>query len=143
MQNRQLIAAWCYEKGLGRSRVEGTSDIIEKKVKEGKTYFVVNDYAGLRGLFGALLAEVQRIKSEGDYAAGKRLVEDYAVKIDYNLHREILERYAALNLKPYGGFVNPEIVPVYKGGEIVDFKLSYDEDFLSQSLRYGRVYRTL
>ena len=143
MQNRLLIAAWCYEKGLGRSGVEGTTDIIEKKVKDGKTYFVVNDYAGLRGLFGELLAEVQRIKSEGDYAAGKRLVEDYAVKIDYDLHREILERYAALNLKPYGGFVNPEIIPVCKDGEIVDFKISYDEDFLSQSLRYGREYRTL
>ena len=105
MQNRKLIAEWCYEKGAARG-------IIEKKMRDGKTYFVVNDYEALRGLFAELLAEIQRIKSEGDYAAGKNLVETYAVNIDPQLHKEVLERYAALNLKPYGGFVNPDIVQI-------------------------------
>lgn len=136
MQNRQLIASWCYEKGAARN-------IIEKRMRDGKTYFVVNDYEGLRGLFGELLAEIQRIKSEGDYAAGKNLVETYAVNIDPTLHREVLERYAALNLKPYGGFVNPEIVPVEKDGTIVDYKLVYVDDYLQQQLDYGKKYRTL
>jgi dipeptidyl-peptidase-3 len=136
MQNRQLIASWCYEKGASRN-------IIEKKVRDGKTYFVVNDFEGLRGLFGELLAEIQRIKSEGDFAAGKNLVETYAVNIDPVLHREVLDRYAALNLKPYGGFVNPEIVPVEKDGEIVDYRLVYVDDYLQQQLDYGKKYRTL
>lgn len=136
MQNRQLIASWCYEKGVSRN-------IIEKKVRDGKTYFVVNDFEGLRGLFGELLAEIQRIKSEGDFAAGKNLVETYAVNIDPVLHREVLDRYAALNLKPYGGFVNPEIVPVEKDGEIVDYRLVYVDDYLQQQLDYGKKYRTL
>ena len=137
MQNRKLIAAWCYEKGA-----EG--NVIEKKVRDGKTYFVVNDYEALRGLFAELLAEIQRIKSEGDYAAGKALVEKYAVDIDYDLHKEVLERYAALGLKPYGGFLNPEIVPVLsKAGEVVDYKLEYPENYLDQMLSYGRRYRTL
>ena len=118
MQNRKLIAEWCYEKGAAR----GT---IEKKMRDGKTYFVVNDYEALRGLFAELLAEIQRIKSEGDYAAGKNLVETYAVNIDPQLHKEVLERYAALNLKPYGGFVNPDIVPVEKDGKVVDYKIVY------------------
>ncbi len=148
MQNRLLIAKWCYEHGLGEAHIcdeEGCRpmDVIEKKVKDGKTYFVVNDYEILRQLFAELLAEVQRIKSEGDYEAGKALVETYAVKIDPEIHREVLERYASLNLKPYGGFVNPEIVPVYREGEIVDYQVTYDEDFLSQSLRYGKQYKTL
>lgn len=148
MQNRLLIAKWCYEQGLGQSHIcddEGCrpADVIEKKVKDGKTYFVVNDYEALRDLFGELLAEVQRIKSEGDYAAGKALVENYAVRIDYDLHKEVLERYASLHLKPYGGFVNPEIVPVVENGEVVDYKVTYDEDFLGQSLRYGKEYKTL
>ena len=133
MQNRKLIAEWCYEKGRGEN-------VIEKKVRDGKTYFVVNDYEALRDLFGELLAEVQRIKSEGDYAAGKALVEKYAVDIDPELHKEVLERYAALNLKPYGGFVNPDIVPVVRNGEVVDYKLVYAESFLEQQLKYGRDY---
>ena len=136
MQNRKLIAQWCYEKGLAEN-------VIEKKEKDGKTYFVVNDYPALRGLFGELLAEVQRIKSEGDYEAGKALVNNYAVEIDYDLHKEVLERYAALNLKPYGGFVNPIIEPVVKNGDVVDYKISYTDDFLGQMLEYGREYRTL
>ena len=136
MQNRLLISKWCYEKGASRN-------IIEKKKRDGKTYFVVNDFEALRGLFAQLLAEIQRIKSEGDYAAGKNLVETYAVNIDPEIHKEVLERYAALNLKPYGGFVNPDIVPVVKGGKVVDYKLVYAEDFLSQHLEYGEKYRTL
>ncbi len=136
MQNRKLIAEWCYEKGADRN-------VIEKKVSDGKTYFVVNDFEALRGLFGDLLAEIQRIKSEGDYEAGKALIEKYAVDIDPALHKEVLERYAALDLKPYGGFINPEIVPVVKNGEIVDYEVVYTDDYLGQQLYYGDKYRTL
>ena len=136
MQNRKLIADWCYEKGLA-------DNVIEKKVRDGKTYFVVNDFEALRGLFGELLSEVQRIKSEGDYAAGKALVEKYAVDIDQDLHKEVLERYAALGLKPYGGFVNPDIVPVEKGGKVVDYTIVYADDYVEQMLKYGKEYSTL
>lgn len=133
MQDRELIASWAYEKGAA-------DNVIEKKVRDGKTYFVVNDYEALRGLFGELLAEIQRIKSEGDYEAGKKLVETYGVQIDYDIHKEVLERYAALELKPYGGFINPEIVPVVKGGEVVDYVLEYPVDLLTQSLEYEKKY---
>ena len=136
MQNRKLIAEWCYEKGA-------SENVIEKKVRDGKTYFVVNDYEKLRGLFAELLAEIQRIKSEGDYKAGKALIEKYAVNIDPELHREVKARYEALNLKPYGGFINPEIVPVKKGGKIVDYKVEYPDDFLGQQLEYGKKYGSL
>ena len=136
MQNRKLIADWCYEKGL-------ENNVIEKKVRDGKTYFVVNDFEALRGLFGELLAEVQRIKSEGDYEAGKALVETYAVNIDPELHKEVKERYAALELKPYGGFLNPEIVPVEENGQVVDYKIVYADDFIGQMMEYGRKYSTL
>lgn len=136
MQNRQLIAAWCYEHGKA-------NNVIEKKVRDGKTYFVVNDYEALRGLFGDLLAEIQRIKSEGDYEAGKNLIMKYAVDIDPALHKEVLERYAALGLKPYGGFVNPEIVPVEKDGKVVDYKVVYPDDYLGQMLEYCHKYSTL
>ena len=137
MQNRKLIAEWCYEKGLA-------DNVIEKRVRDGKTYFVVNDYKALRGLFGELLGEIQRIKSEGDYEAGKALVETYAVNIDPELHREVLERYQKLNLKPYGGFVNPDIKPVLDAaGKAVDFEISYPDDYLGQMLEYGIKYRTL
>ncbi len=136
MQDRKLIAQWCYEKGLA-------DNVIEKKVRDGKTYFVVNDFEALRGLFGDLLAEVQRIKSEGDYEAGKALVETYAVNIDYDLHKEVLERYASLGLKPYGGFVNPEIVPVIKDGKVTDYKIEYADSYLDQMLHYGKKYSTL
>ena len=133
MQNRKLIAQWCYEKGL-------KDNVIEKKTRDGKTYFVINDYPALRNLFAELLAEIQRIKSEGDYEAGKNLVETYAVNIDPQLHKEVLERYAKLNLKPYGGFVNPDIVPVIKDGKVVDYTLEYTDSFLAQQLKYGRDY---
>ena len=136
MQNRKLIAEWCYEHGKA-------GNVIEKKVRDGKTFFVVNDYEALRGLFGELLAEVQRIKSEGDYAAGKALVEKYAVDIDPVLHKEVLERYKALELKPYGGFVNPEIIPVEKNGKVTDYRVEYTDDYLGQMMEYGRKYSTL
>ncbi|MCF0167613.1 MAG: dihydrofolate reductase, partial [Bacteroidales bacterium] len=136
MQNRKLIADWCIAKGAA-------ANVIEKKVRDGKSYFVINDYEALRGLFGDLLAEIQRIKSEGDYAAGKALVETYAVNIDPALHKEVLERYASLGLKPYRGFINPEIVPVVKGGVVTDYKIEYVESFLGQHLEYGEKYATL
>ncbi len=136
MQNRKLIADWCYDKGLA-------DNVIEKKVRDGKTYFVVNDHEALRGLFAELLAEIQRIKSEGDFEAGKALVEKYAVNIDPELHKEVKERYEALGLRPYGGFINPEIVPVENNGEIVDYEIVYNDDYLGQMLHYGRKYATL
>ena len=136
MQNRKLIAEWCYEKGA-------QDKVIEKKVRDGKTYFVVNDYVKLRALFAELLAEIQRIKSEGDYEAGKALIEKYAVHIDPALHQEVLERYKALNLKPYGGFINPDIRPVLKDGSVVDYEVVYSDDYLGQMLEYGKKYGTL
>lgn len=136
MQNRKLIAEWCYEKGAA-------DKVIEKKVRDGKTYFVVNDYLKLRALFAELLAEVQRIKSEGDYEAGKNLIETYAVHIDPVLHQEVLDRYKALGLKPYGGFINPEIKPVVKDGSVIDYEVVYPDDYLGQMLHYGKKYRTL
>jgi dipeptidyl-peptidase-3 len=136
MQNRKLVAEWCYEKGAA-------DNVIEKKVRDGKTYFVVNDYVKLRSLFAELLAEIQRIKSEGDYAAGKNLIETYAVHIDPALHKEVKERYDALGLKPYGGFINPDIRPVEKGGKVVDYEVVYTDDYLGQMLEYGRKYGTL
>ena len=134
MQDRKLISEWCFENGEG---------VIERRHRDGKTFFVITDYEALRGLFGKLLAEIQRIKSEGDYEAGEALVETYAVGIDQKLHREVLERYAALNLKPYGGFINPEIVPVEKGGVITDYEIRYTDDYLGQMLDYGRRYGCL
>ena len=137
MQNRKLVAEWCYEKGAA-------DRVIEKKVRDGKTYFVVNDYVKLRELFARLLAEIQRIKSEGDYQAGKNLIETYAVHIDPALHKEVKERYEALELKPYGGFINPEIKPVFNAsGEVTDYEIVYTDDYLGQMLEYGRKYGTL
>lgn len=131
MQCRQLIAKWVFTNG----------NAIEQVVKDGKTYFAIRDYETLRSLFATLLAEVQRIKSEGDYGAGKALVEQYAIKIDQPLHAEVLKRYAALELKPYGGFINPNLVPVYdKKGRLKDFNLEYAADFLQQQLSYGKAY---
>lgn len=136
MRNRQLIARWVYRKG--------GSNVIEMKQKEGKTYIVVNDYVRLRVLFGELLSEVQRIKSEGDLAAGKKLVEEYGVKIDPVLHSEILERYARLNLAPYKGFVNPVMKEVKDGhGEVSDIVLDYTEGYADQMLRYSETYSFL
>ena len=137
MRNRQLIARWAYEKG----QVE---QVVELKKHDGKTYVVINDYAKLRDLFGQLLAEVQRIKSEGDFAAGKQLVENYGVKVDPTLHQEILERYAHLNLAPYKGFVNPVMKEVKNAaGEVTDITLDYTEGYVEQMLRYSRDYSFL
>ncbi len=131
MQGRKLISEWCYEKGKAEN-------VIEKRVRDNKTYFVINDYLKLRNLFGELLKELQRIKSEGNYEAGKNLIETYGIKIDYDLHKELKERYASLNLKPYGGFINPDIIPVEKDGKIIDYKVEYPSDFLKQMLDYGK-----
>jgi dipeptidyl-peptidase-3 len=137
MRNRQLIARWAYEKG----RAEG---IAEMRHVEGKTYVVVNDYPGLRRLFGTLLAEIQRIKSEGDYEAARELVETYGVKVDEALHREVLDRYRALHLAPYKGFVNPIYTPVYdERHQLCDVKITYGESYAGQMLRYSRHYSRL
>ena len=137
MRNRKLIAEWCYEKG----KAENVIEIVEK---DGKHYVVVNDFVRLRELFGELLCEVQRIKSEGDYEAGKALVEGYAVKVEPNFHAEIIARNKALNIEPYGGFVNPNYHPVYnKRGKIVDVKISYDSKYIDQHLEYSKDYSFL
>lgn len=137
MRNRQLIAKWAYEKGKA-------DNVVEFKQRDGKTFVVVNDYAKLRELFGTLLAEVQRIKSEGDFKAGKSLVEDYGVKIDPKLHKEVLERYAKLNLAPYRGFVNPVMKEVRNSaGEVTDVVLDYTEGYTEQMLRYSKEYSFL
>lgn len=136
MRNRKLIAEWAYEHGRD-------ANVIEMVKKDGKTYIKINDYEALRNLFGQLLTEVQRIKSEGDYAAGRDLVEKYAVKVDPALHREVLDRYAKLSIAPYKGFVNPVYTPVVKDGEIVDIKVDYTEDYMPQMLRYSKDYSGL
>ncbi|MPQ48928.1 dihydrofolate reductase [Marinifilum sp. N1E240] len=136
MRNRQLIAKWVFEKGE-------SDKVVEKVTKDGKNYFVVNDYQKLRSLFGELLAEVQRIKSEGDLEAGKLLVEDYGVKVDEGLHKEVKERFEKLNLAAYAGFINPDYHPVMEDGKIVDVKISYPMDFTEQMLVYGEKYSFL
>lgn len=137
MRNRQLIARWVYEKGAARK-------VVELVRKEGKTYVVINDYQELRQLFGELLAEVQRIKSTGDCSAARSLVETYAVKVDPELHAEVLERYKKLNLAPYKGFVNPRYEAVTdENGNTVDVKVSYEEGYAEQMLRYSKDYSPL
>ncbi len=137
MRNRQLIAAWAFEHGK-------KDKVIQLVKKGGKTYIKINDYAKLRDLFGQLLGEIQRIKSEGDYEAGAALVQKYAVKVDPKLHKEVLNRYAKLDIAPYKGFVNPVYEAVYDdNGIITDVKVSYGEDFLPQVLRYSKNYAGL
>jgi dipeptidyl-peptidase-3 len=137
MRNRQLVAAWAYEKGMADS-------VIQKKVKDGKTYFVINDYNKLRTLFGELLKEIQRITSEGDYRSGRALVEGYGVKVDKDLHAEVLKRAERLNDAPYGGFINPKLVPVTNDkGEITDIKLVYPKNFTEQMLEYSKEFSFL
>jgi dipeptidyl-peptidase-3 len=130
MRNRQMIAAWAFEKGKA-------DKVIERVEKDGKTYFVVRDYDKLRTLFGQLLAEVQRIKSQGDFKAGKALVETYGVKVDRALHDQILARYEKLGIAPYVGFIQPRLVPVMEGDTIVDVKVEYPSDFAQQMLEYA------
>ena len=136
MRNRQLIAAWAFEKGK-------PDRVIERLARDGKTYFRINDYEKLRGLFGQLLREIQRIKSEGDFAAGKNLVETYGVKVDQALLTEVHRRYEPLNIAPFMGFIQPKLIPVKRGAEIVDVKIEYPTDFLQQMLEYGRDYAFL
>lgn len=131
MRNRALIAHWVYEKG--------TADkVVELEKRDGKTYVKINDYSKLRVLFGNLLAEIQRIKSEGDFEAARKLVENYAVNIDPDLHKEIKERYSKLNISPYKGFINPTYELVEKDGKIVDVKVDYKEGYAEQMLRYSK-----
>ncbi|PTX91064.1 dihydrofolate reductase [Opitutus sp. ER46] len=136
MRNRQLVAAWAYEKGRAEN-------VIERFSRDGKTFVRINDYARLRALFGDLLREIQRIKSEGDFEAGKALVENYGVKVDQALLTEVHHRYAPLNIAPYMGFIQPKLLPVQKGDEIVDVRVEYPTDFLSQMLEYGREHAFL
>lgn len=137
MRNRKLIAEWCYEQGKAEN-------VIELVKQDGKTYIVVNDFVKLRELFGKLLCEVQRIKSEGDYEACKALVETYAVKVNPELHAEVIARNKALNIEPYGGFVNPEYELVTdKNGKVVDVKISYPANYIEQHLKYGKEYSFL
>jgi dipeptidyl-peptidase-3 len=136
MRNRALNARWAYEKGK-------KDNVVEFVKKDGKTYVRVNNYEKLRALFGELLKEIQRIKSEGDYAAGKALVEGYGVKVDAKLHKEILERYAKLNVKPYRGFIQPRLVPVMDGDKITDVKVEYPTSFFEQMMEYGKKYAYL
>ena len=134
MRNRSLIAHWCYEQG----------DAVSMEKRDGKTFVRINDYEKLRQLFARLLAEIQRIKSEGDYEAARQLVERYAVKVDATLHEEVLERYRGLNLAPYKGFINPQMLPVYDDNrELCDIQLNYSESYAHQMLRYSSEYATL
>lgn len=132
MRNRQLIAAWANEKGAA-------DKVIERRVRDGKTFFVVNDYAKLRALFGELLREIQRIKSEGDFKAGAQLVEQYGVKVDQKLAEEVRQRYARLGSRAYSGFIQPKLVAEYDAqGNLRDVKVEYPADFTEQMLEYGR-----
>ncbi len=136
MRNRAMVARWVLEKGKA-------DDVAEMKVVEGKTYVVINDYEKLRELFGQLLREVQRIKSEGDYEAAKNLVEDYGVKVVPELHQEVLGRFEKLDIAPYSGFINPHLVAVEENGKITDVKIEYPKDFVEQMLQYGEKYSFL
>ncbi|MBU4495819.1 MAG: dipeptidyl peptidase 3 [Acidobacteria bacterium] len=133
MRSRALVSLWVFEHGKA-------DNVISRETKDGKTYFVINDYQKLRGLYGELLKDVQRITSEGDYDAAKALVETYGVQIDKDLHMEVLARYAKLNLAPYGGFMNPLYTPVLEDGRIIDVKIAYPVDYVKQMLRYGKDY---
>lgn len=136
MRNRQMVAAWAYEQGRAEN-------VIERRERDGKTYFVVQDYDRLRELFGELLGELQRIKSEGDYEAIRDLVETYGVRIDPVLRAEVRERYASLDLPSFSGFINPRLVPVEENGEIVDVRIEYPDDFTEQMLEYAENYAFL
>ncbi len=136
MRNRQMIAKWAFETGAKDS-------VIVKKMRDGKTFFVINDYEKLKEIFGMQLRELQRIKSEGDYDAGKKLVETYAVQVDADLHAEVLKRYESLGIAAYGGFINPKLVPVMTDGKITDIEVQYPESFKEQMMFYGENYSFL
>ena len=137
MRNRQLIAKWAFEKGAA----EKVTELVKK---DGKTFVKINDYEKLRALFGQLLNEIQRIKSEGDFEAARQMVENYAVKVDPELHQEVLARYEKLNLAPYKGFVNPVYTAKTDAkGNIIDVEISYGEGYAEQMLRYSKDYANL
>ena len=136
MRNRQLVALWSYEEGL-------EDNVIERVVRDGKTYFVVNDYEKLREIFGRLLREIQRIKSEGDFEAARELVENYGTQVDQELHAEVLERYASLEVAPYSGFINPRIVADDENGVVSNVRVEYPKDFMAQMLEYAEDYSFL
>ncbi|HKR04429.1 MAG TPA: dihydrofolate reductase, partial [Bacteroidia bacterium] len=136
MRNRQMISQWAFEKGQKDS-------VIVKIVRDGKTYFKINDYNKLRVLFGELLKEIQRIKSEGDFKAGQNLVENYGVKANQDLIKEVHARYEKLDIAPYMGFIQPRLVPVMSGDSITDVKIEYTESFLDQMLEYAKDFSFL
>ena len=137
MRCRAIISHWAYEHGK-------KDNVIRFLIRGGKTFVKINDYEKLRNLFGELLREIQRIKSEGDFNAGKELVENYGVKVDQGLHAEVLERYAKLDLAPYSGFVNPNLTPVLdRDGAITDVRVEYTDDYLGQMMYYGKNYSFL
>jgi dipeptidyl-peptidase-3 len=133
MRNRQMNSAWVLEKGK-------EDQSIEKVMRSGKTYIVINDYTKVRQHFGELLREIQRIKSEGDSTAGKNLVETYGVKVDPELHKEVLQRYAKINVAPYYGFIQPKLIAEKNGDKITNVKIEYPKDFIKQHLEYGKEY---
>lgn len=136
MRNRQLVAAWVFENGKA-------DNVIERITRNNKTYFKINDYDKLRILFGELLKEIQRIKSEGDFTAGKNLVENFGVKVDQDLLKEVHKRYEPLNIAPYSGFIQPKLIPVMNGDTITDVKVDYNNDFLPQMLEFGKEFSFL
>lgn len=136
MRNRQLVALWSYEQGL-------EENVIERVIRDGKTFFVVNDYEKLREIFGRLLQEIQRIKSEGDFEAARELVENYGTQVDEELHAEVLQRYATLDVAPYSGFINPRVVADDENGVVSNVRIEYPNDFMSQMLEYAANYSFL
>jgi len=136
MRNRKLIASWCFEKGQA-------ANVIQQRVINTKTYFIITNYNALRNLFGELLKEIQRIKSQGDFKSGQNLIETYAVKLDPKLHQEVLNRYEKLNIAPYAGFIQPQLKPVYKNNILSDVQILYPTSFKTQMLYYGKNYGVL
>ena len=137
MRNRQLVASWAYERGL-------PDNVIEKIVKDNKTFFVINDYKKLQNIFGQLLREIQRITSEGDFKSGQELVENYGVKVNLDIHKEVLERSQQFNSAPYGGFINPKYtLKTDDNGEVIDVEINYVDDFTTQMMDYAKTYSFL
>ncbi|MFY8033571.1 MAG: dihydrofolate reductase, partial [Flexibacteraceae bacterium] len=132
MRNRAMVARWAFERSKGQA--------IVRETKYGKTYFHITDYKLLREIFGELLREVQRVISTGDYKAGMMLIEDYGVKVDPDLHQEVIKRYRQFNLAPYKGFIQPKLMPVLKNNKLVDVQVTYPTDFLQQMVEYGKDY---
>jgi dipeptidyl-peptidase-3 len=136
MRNRQMVAQWVYEAGKEKG-------IIEQKIRDNKTYYVINDYEQLRQLFGELLKQIQTIKSTGNEAEGKKMVEQFGVKVNANLHTEVLKRSKALDIAAYRGFIQPKLSPVYTNGQLTDVTIDYNESFIDQMLRYSKDYHFL